>query len=1045
MRYIYFFVAFVWVTSCALSTGFSQEYRFKRITSEEGLLDSKIHQIYEDNLGLIWIGSSRGLQLYNGHDFINFVYDPTDSLSIPFGSVNSITQDTQGRLWIGTRNGGLAKFTNNGFEKYKYRSGQENGLSSNVVNALLADKKKGIWIGTRGGLDYYNNGNFFHYEPSNKDSSNLYNGQIMSLAQTPDGTIWIGCWDGGLHQLIDGKIVPVDQLNNDERFRNKRARALFTDSKGRLWVGAWDDGLFLLEDNKLKFFEVPFRGSSDGHITDIVEDKDGGIWVGTYGGGIRRIYGEETSSITNIYGDNMSLRSDLVERMLVDRYGELWIGHSNGGISKWINSGFKSIKYNPQNDNSLWKEGVNAILGNNEGDIWFGNMTGTSTKWSDGKFERVVITPKSTYGAEESRFLNFGDNSIITGQSFWRYFLNNKNWHRLLNGLDHKVGLIFQIHEDRSGNSWLCTSQKGLVAVRKNGEVQFFNDSQIDRLNIKTSNIHGMIFDHQGRIWTSSHDMGVSVIANDEVVATYTTDESDSLSLDNPRILGQLCDSKGNIWITTWGGALNKFDERSKAFIKYFNPDDPSDIVSISEDQQGFIWLGTAQGLSKFDPDKGEFMKFGKNYGVDAYPFLPNAVYLDTVSGNLFFGGEKGVTTFNPKKLKLDNRLPEVMMTKVMVLNEKTDSLSTWFEGFVNKKMVLGYRQNSFSFEFAALNMEASYAYYLEGYENDWNFVNDRRYASYVNVPSGDYIFKIKAANSLGVWSEISDLMTIRIVPPFWQTIWFKSLLAFLFCILVFAIYEYRVRGIKQINEFQQAEIRERIKVQKQLETKNAELERFNYTVSHDLKSPLITIKGYLGLMEEDLDSDDKKSLTASIKTVKNAADKMRELLDDLLNYSKLGILQNENNLVDFNELVREVVQLHQKELCESPIKLVIEGKVPRLVGDKTRLAEVAENLIHNAIKFSRYVDHPKIEIGVQEENDLFVTLYIKDNGIGIPEEYTEKVFNIFERLNNDIEGTGIGLAIVKRVIDLHGGKIWAESGGVGKGTTFLFELPKSA
>jgi signal transduction histidine kinase len=235
---------------------------------------------------------------------------------------------------------------------------------------------------------------------------------------------------------------------------------------------------------------------------------------------------------------------------------------------------------------------------------------------------------------------------------------------------------------------------------------------------------------------------------------------------------------------------------------------------------------------------------------------------------------------------------------------------------------------------------------------------------------------------------------------------------------------------------------RERERLIEELETKNAELERFTYTVSHDLKSPLITIRGFLGFLEEDAASGDAVRVKSDISRITEATDKMRSMLDDLLELSRIGRLLNPLEEVEFGDIVNEALNMIAGRMKEKNIRIIMADDLPKVHGDRQRLREVVQNLLDNAVKYSCAQPSPVIEIGHRKtsEQDVF---FIKDNGMGIDPKYQDKIFGLFEKLDPSVEGTGIGLAIAKRVIEIHGGHIWVESEGAGRGSTFCFTLPK--
>lgn len=235
----------------------------------------------------------------------------------------------------------------------------------------------------------------------------------------------------------------------------------------------------------------------------------------------------------------------------------------------------------------------------------------------------------------------------------------------------------------------------------------------------------------------------------------------------------------------------------------------------------------------------------------------------------------------------------------------------------------------------------------------------------------------------------------------------------------------------------------EREKIIKELGEKNAELERFTYTVSHDLKSPLITIGGFIGLLEKDIRTNDIAKISNAIERIREAKDKMSYLLDDLLELSRIGRLKNPSTNVNLREIVDEALGLVHGQLTTNNIQVQIQEPLPTLYCDGPRLVEVIQNLVDNAAKFMGKQPNPLIEIGTRNTTEE-VVIFVKDNGIGIKPAFHEKIFSLFDKLEANSEGTGVGLALVKRIIEIHEGRIWVESDGLGNGSTFCFVLPNT-
>jgi PAS domain S-box-containing protein len=250
------------------------------------------------------------------------------------------------------------------------------------------------------------------------------------------------------------------------------------------------------------------------------------------------------------------------------------------------------------------------------------------------------------------------------------------------------------------------------------------------------------------------------------------------------------------------------------------------------------------------------------------------------------------------------------------------------------------------------------------------------------------------------------------------------------------------VRLEQEITERKRAES-EREALIAELETKNIELEQFTYTVSHDLKSPLITIRGFLGHLVKDMDRGDKERMRKDITRISNAAERMERLLEELLELSRIGHFVTPPEEVELGAVAREAAKMVAGRLRERGVKLKITSDLQKVIGDRSRLLQVMQNLLDNAIKFFGDQPNPRVEIGARQTGEETV-FYIRDNGVGMDPKHHEKVFGLFEKLDQNSEGTGVGLAIVKRIVELHGGRIWVESEGLDKGSTFCFTLPET-
>ena len=245
--------------------------------------------------------------------------------------------------------------------------------------------------------------------------------------------------------------------------------------------------------------------------------------------------------------------------------------------------------------------------------------------------------------------------------------------------------------------------------------------------------------------------------------------------------------------------------------------------------------------------------------------------------------------------------------------------------------------------------------------------------------------------------------------------------------------------AVQDVTDRRKAEA-EREELIRELEAKNAELERFTYTVSHDLKSPLITIRGFLGFVERDALEGNFERLKADIARIGDAVGKMQRLLNELLELSRIGRVVNPPEAVSFGDMAREAEALVAGRIAGRGVEVVIADGLPTVWGDHERLREVVQNLLDNAVKFAVGQPRPRVEIGTRQDAGERV-FFVRDNGVGIDAAFRERVFGLFEKLDRDSEGTGVGLALVKRIVELHGGRVWIEPGGDGRGTSVCFTL----
>ncbi|HEX9935421.1 MAG TPA: triple tyrosine motif-containing protein, partial [bacterium] len=469
----------------------------------------------------------------------------------------------------------------------------------------------------------------------------------------------------------------------------------------------------------------------------------------------------------------------------------------------------------------------------------------------------------------------------------------------------------------------------------------------------------------------------------------------------------------------------------------------PSNLIfGVERDRRGFLWISTNGGISRLDPKTNRFRNFTKEDGLQSNSFIKKS-HTQTRNGQMVFGGINGFNIFDPEKIVENRSISPVVITEFRIFNKpvpvgvKGSPLKKYI-GQIDE-IVLSFRQTTFSFQYSALNYvipsKNQYAYFLEGFDKEWNAVGGQRQAAYTNIPPGKYLFRIKASNNDGVWNESGKSVRIIITPPFWQTTAFRIAFLCLLAGLLVAGYKMRTSRIRKMNRELEQRVRERTA---QLDATNKELEAFSYSVSHDLRAPLRSMNGFgQALLEDYAERFDERGRDF-LRRIQKASQHMSLLIDDLLKLSRLTRSDMVLRQTDLSTLVESVAEEFRYSDPAREVRFAIQKKVI-VEADPSLLIVLVRNLIDNAWKFTSKRRGAIIEFGAKREKDRTV-YYIKDNGIGFDMAYSGKLFEAFQRQHTEFEGTGIGLATVQRIVHRHGGSTWAE-GKENEGAAFYFTL----
>lgn len=1069
-------------------------HRFEHISPERGSLQGAVLSIIKDQKGVMWFGTVDGLNKFDGYTFTTYRHSPRDPSSLSDNVIWALQEDHEGTLWVGTENGlNVYDRDTDTFIHYAEDVQDSTSLSSSLIRSIYEDRQGTLWIGTFQGLNKLDRETmtFTRYLHDPDSPSSLSADIVRAIHEDSNGNLWVGTDGGGLNLLnkqTDSFTVFMHVPNDPSSLSHNIVDVIHEDRSGQLWIGTYGGGLNLFDATTQSFVRYQHsagddRSLSSNMVDHILEDRRGNLWIATDGGGLNKLDpGQKTfSAYQNNPFDDTSLGSNVVRILYEDNHEDLWIGLFPTGID-FLNRNNTAIAHyqaNPQNPAGLSENKIFGFSEEPSGNLWIGTdggglnyfdrATNTFTAFKHDPNDSQSLSANAVLTILEDHYgtlwlgtfaggLNRFDRDLGT---FQRY-LPDAQYADVTLSNPH----VWAIHEDGDNNLWLGTMGGGLNRMDRDQSLFYhYRNIPQDSTSLSSDLVWMIYEDRRENLWVGTHE-GLNLMHHDtETFTRYQHDDKDSTSLGHNWVLSMHEDQSGTLWVGTHGGGLNRFDQETETF-KVFQLEDglASDVIyGILEDNQGRLWLSTNNGLSRFDPSTSTFTNFEEDHWLQGRQFNIGS-YFKSQSGAFFFGGTQGFNSFYPDSIKDNMVIPPVIFTDFQVFNQpvRLGDADSPIQKHIHEadKITLRHDQSVFTLSYAALSYRNAsknqYAYRLEGFDDDWNEVGTQRTATYTNLDPGTYTFRVKAANSSGFWNDEGASIDVEILPPFWRTWWFQTLSFLTLLGLLIGLYQVRTRRIRNRNRVLQAEITVRKRAEadrlalieklettnSELERKNAELERFTYTVSHDLKSPLVTIRGFLGLLKKDLEHDKPEQIQRDVTRIQDATEKMHQLLEELLELSRIGRIINDPQAISLTELAEEAVEQVRGQLAERNAQVDISPDLPTVYGDRVRLLEVLQNLIDNAVKFTSDQAEPKIEVGVRNGDDE-VICHVTDNGIGIEPRYHDKIFGLFERLDAHANGTGIGLALVKRIIEVHGGRIWVESEGHGKGASFCFTLPQ--
>lgn len=988
----------------------------------------------QDKNGFMWFGTKDGLNRFDGYRFRTFNINNKDESSLTRDLISSLAIDEKGVLWVASQKG-----------LYWFDAQQERLVpfidTLQNINDVYIDKSGQLWFIAAFTVCRYN---FERKQLTVFPPDQFFN--ATSLCALEDGTMWFSTTEGYLQQLNNNtqKFISHNLFEHSPPSASTWIEKILPDKKGSIFIGTSSQGIkqFNIASSDYKDLLIHNPDKTTVYVRDILYANSNELWFATESGIF--ILNKETQKFINLrkkYLDPYSLSDNAVYTLHKDREGGIWAGTFFGGINYFPRQNFFFQKYFPDyTKNSISGSAVREICEDPSGNVWIGTEDAGLNK----------LNPKT---GQVIRFIPTGaPTSIAYSNIHGLLIVKNDLWigtfEHGLDIMDIKTGKVKKHYTAGPGANDLKSNFIVSLLQTKRNEIYvgtsyglFIYDPQKNNFNSveeipKSCFISCLMEDHEGTIWVGTHGNGIfyfNPVTNKK--DHFQNELTNKNSLTTNIINAMYEDSNRNLWFATEGGGLCQLSKNKKHFNRYTTKNGlPSNFVfKVLEDNKKTLWVTTSKGLVNMDLNQGITTVYTKANGLLNDQFNYNSGYKDA-EGKLYFGSVRGMITFKPDAFYQNRFVAPIYLTGLQVHNKEleiTKSSRVLKQSILyTDKITLPYDQSSLSIDFAAVSFTSpemtEYSYILEGQDKEWTFIKSNRKVYFTNLEPGTFIFKAKAGSN-GVWNKQVRELTIIVTPPFWATRWAYLLYA----VLIGSILYYLVRIYHRIQED---------KKEKAIYQANIE---FFTNIAHEIKTPLTLIKGPVENLSEMI--GEVPGIKEDVITMERNTNRLVNLINQILDFRQIETkgFSLDFDPVNTNEILQEAYLTFEPVAKKRKLSYTIDLPTTNIItmADAEALNKIFNNLFSNAVKYADRKVNIKFITPKKEEDKLIVE--ISNDGFLIPKEMKEKIFEPFFRLKETIKqkGTGIGLALARSLLELHNGDIYLKDPEDGM-NIFVVRLP---